>query len=512
MQRTQHPARQEFLYLLVFFALFAAPLLFIHLSVLRLPYFWDEHGQFIPTALDLLRDGSWVAHSTLPNVHPPGVEAYLVLWYKLFGYSILTTRVAMLMMAAAGVLITFLLSIELSRGSKGAPAFLPPLLLIATPLFYTQSMMAQLDMPAMVMTLLTLLLFTRQRYIAAALAAIVLVMFKETGIVIPAVCFVWLVFKRDWRNASCFVAPAIALGAWLVVLHHATGFWLGNPDFAHYNVGYSLHPVRMMLSIVRRIYYIFLAEFRFVGTALIVFVCRKTRPFKSGSWQIVLLATGATVVLVSVLGGAELERYLMPVLPIFLIAVAVASTYVPKWAGLTVIGGLFAGLVGSMFWNPPYPFPFENNLAMVDFVRLQQAAAQFAEHGLKTRTIATAWPYTAALRRPEFGFVDHGIRVIETNDFHADSIRKLAPSQFDSLIVYTRVWAPENGVMAIPLVRSFLTSFYEYQPEITESQVHDLGLNPAVSWESRGQRITVYIRGYDGSRPDNPHPREIATR
>src|SRR5690349_13699868 len=72
-----------YLYHIIFFLLFTVPLVLLHLGLLDLPYFWDEHGQFIPTALDLLR-GSWVAHSTVPNIHPPGVEAYLVLWYKLF--------------------------------------------------------------------------------------------------------------------------------------------------------------------------------------------------------------------------------------------------------------------------------------------------------------------------------------------------------------------------------------------------------------------------------------------
>src|SRR5579875_2469492 len=73
--------------LLICFVLLALPLVAVHLPFLTLPFFWDELGQFIPTALDLLRSGSWIAHSTTPNVHPPGVEVYLVLWYKLFGDS-----------------------------------------------------------------------------------------------------------------------------------------------------------------------------------------------------------------------------------------------------------------------------------------------------------------------------------------------------------------------------------------------------------------------------------------
>ncbi len=139
-RRHRHSAKKHRRYFAVFFFLFAIPLFAIHLPLLTLPFFWDEHGQFIPTALDLLRQGAWVAHSTVPNVHPPGVEAYLVAWYKLFGFSIPVTRIAMLFVAGFGLLFTFLLAIELSREAKGAPAFLPPFLLLVSPLFYLLSM------------------------------------------------------------------------------------------------------------------------------------------------------------------------------------------------------------------------------------------------------------------------------------------------------------------------------------------------------------------------------------
>src|SRR5947209_3595654 len=248
-------------YLIAFFLLFSIPLFVLHATVLSLPYFWDEQGQFIPTALDLLRHNEWIAHSTLPNVHPPGVEAYLVLWYLIFGYSIVVTRVAMLLVASAGLLLAFLLGIDLSRDTKGIPAFWPPLLLLVSPLFYTQSFMAQLDMPAMVLTCLSLLLFLKRKYALSAVACVALVLVKETGIVTPLVFAVWLIGKRQGRAAALFVAPPIALGIWLLVLHSGTGYWLGNPEFAHYNVTYSVHPVRVFLTLLRRFYYLFIAEF-----------------------------------------------------------------------------------------------------------------------------------------------------------------------------------------------------------------------------------------------------------
>jgi hypothetical protein len=498
------PVRKRPQYLIVFWSLFAVPLFAIHIGLLNLPYFWDELGQFVPTALDLYRSGLWIPHSTIPNVHPPGVEAYLALAYKLFGYSIPLTRSAMLLVASIAVLVTFLLAIELSPGTRGAPAFLPPLFLLVSPVFYTQSMMAQLDMPAMALTLLALLLFLKRQYAWAATASVALLLVKETGVVVPFIFFVTLLARRRWWPAAYFTAPALALLSWLVMLHHGTGYWLGNPGFAHYNVGYALHPVRMTLSFARRLYYLFVAEFRWVGTLIIFFTLFLCPPFRRTRWKIAASVAAGNLVLVSIFGGAELERYLLPSLPIFYIAVAVALTCVPKKLSVPATAALVIGLALNLWWNPPYPFPYENNLAMVDFVRLQQIAADFTQRALPGQIIATAWPYTAGLRNPDYGFVTTKLRVRETGDFHYDSVRKLPVQSFGVLITYTRTWAPSNGVIQYSVVRRILAHFYDWQPDITADQCAAIGLQEIISWASRGQRITIYGRNY------RPLPRSIA--
>jgi hypothetical protein len=466
----------------------------LHIRLIALPFFWDEHGQFIPTALDILRSGAWVAKSTIPNVHPPGVEAVLALFYRIFGYSIPLTRIVMLTWASFGLLLTFLLAIALSTGTRGAPAFLPPLLLLVSPLFFMQSFMAQLDMPCMVLTLLALLLFLKKEYVWAAVACVPLVLVKETGIVVPFVFFCFFIWRRDYLRAAWFVPSALALGIWLLVLHHATGYWMGDPGFAHYNVGYALHPVRLALSLLRRIYYLFFAEMRIVGTVLLAVTARKCKAFRSQAWAVAGAISALYFILVTVLGGAELERYLLPVLPVFYIAVAVALTTVRRMIAVPAMAALFAGLVACIFWNPPFPFPYENNYAMVDFVNLQQAASEYADGHLRGKTIATAWPYSAALRNPDFGFVKEPKSVVETNDFHLDSMLAVKPGRFDALITYTRTWQPADGVISNSLVRRFLAKFYEWQPDITPEECERLGLKEAVSWTIHGQVITVYVR------------------
>ena len=84
-----------FVYAVIFTFLFLT-----HAFLLRLPYFWDEAGYFIPAARDLLLTGSLVPHTTLSNAHPPLVMLWLAFWWKFSAFTPTTTREAMLMVAA----------------------------------------------------------------------------------------------------------------------------------------------------------------------------------------------------------------------------------------------------------------------------------------------------------------------------------------------------------------------------------------------------------------------------
>jgi hypothetical protein len=483
-----------------FFALFAAVVFAIHSPLLSLPYFWDEHGQFVPAALDILREGVWVPRSTVPNVHPPGVMAYLALVWRVFGYSIPATRVAMLALASLGMLFTFLLAIELCRGVTGAPAFIAVLLLAADPLFYTQAMMAQLDMPAMVCTVAALLFYLQKRYVTAAVACMVLVLTKETGVILPLLFALDLARQRKLPAAMLFVPSFVALGLWLLYLRHVTGHLFGDPGFTHYNIGYALHPVRASFALLRRLYFLFVSDFRWIGALAIVAALRRGRAFRTRAWGLVALFAGAHVLLVSLLGGAALERYLVPVLPLLYCAVAAALTTVGRvWRTVATVG-MIGGLVSGMFVNPPFPFPYENNLAMVDFVDLQVAAARFVEDHYPDATVYTAWPLTAALRRPEFGYVEHPMKTVETSDLHESTLRALAPAHPDVLILYSRTWEPQWGVLRFPAVEAFLRRYYEFEPEMSSGEVQSaLGLDPVMRLSARGQWVEVF--GGAGSQP-----------
>ncbi len=477
-----------------FFVTFALILVFSHSLFLALPYFWDELGQFVPAALDILHDGALVPHSTVPNVHPPGVMLWLAGIWKVAGYSIPATRVAMLLIAAVGVLCAFLLAIRLSRGLGGAPAFYAVLLLLIDPLFYTQSMMAQLDMPAMALTVMALLLFLDGRHRPAAFACTVLVLVKETGIVLPFLCVCALFLRGQRRQTVWYAAPFVALAAWLALLWHTTGNLFGDPGFEHYNINYALQPVHVAAALLRRIHYLGIADGRWIGVIAIAIGWRRGI-FNRPEWRFTGLFCLLHVLLVSLLGGAELERYLLPVLPVFYIATAAAWSLFPVFWRNASMAAFAIFLLLGLFINAPYPFPYENNLAMMDFVELHHSAARYVEQYYPDRTIYTAWPLTAALRRPEFGYVHHPLRTHETSDLHYSTLRRLDPAKVDVLLLYSRTWDPPWGVLRLGFVRRFLSRYYDYEPEMDAAQARDrLGLRAVMKWTQRGQWVEVCVR------------------
>ena len=475
------------------FCFIALLLLLAHAPYLNLPYFWDEMGQFVPAALDIYRDRAWVPHSTVPNSHPPAVMAYLAAVWKISGYSIPATRVAMLVLASLGAFVALRLSQRLSP----AWSFAPVILLLLDPLFYTQAMMAQLDMPAMLFTLLALLLFIEDRHLLAALACTALVLAKETGVLLPLILGSALWMNRQTRNqAWLYAAPLLPLAIWFFVLWRATGHLFGDAGFTHYNLGYALHPVRAAVSLMRRIYYLFIADFRWIGTLAIVYAWRRASIYTSRAWKITWAFIAAHTLMVSVIGGAELERYLLPVIPLIYIAMAAAWSKMSTFPRAASFAAVSAGLLLGLFLNPPFPFPYENNLAMVDFIELHRDAAHYLERDYPDRVIYSAWPLTQALRDPQFGYVDRPLRVSETSDLRRSTLEAIDPRGVDVLVIYSRTWEPDWGVLRWLPVQQFLARYYEYGPEMNAGEVREhFGLLPVKRWTRGGQWLEVYARG-----------------
>jgi hypothetical protein len=126
--------------------------------------------------------------------------------------------------------------------------------------------------------------------------------------------------------------------------------------------------------------------------------------------------------LFSVLGGALLTRYLLPMYPLVLL-VAVSTFYrrVPYWQGLAVFSA--AAFVLGLFVNPPYGFAPEDNLAYAR-VGGWTGGDCAVEQAVSGATVLSAWPVTDELARPELGYVKQPWDVYRMEDFTEAQIER----------------------------------------------------------------------------------------
>ena len=471
-------------------ACFGAGLVFLlitHFPYLGLPYHWDELGYFIPAAHDMLAGDGLVPRSTLPNVHPPLLMLYLAGAWKLFGFRAVVTRVAMLLVGAAVMAAAFALARRLGGGPRAA--WTAALLLAVSPPFVAQSMLAHLDLPATLWALLSVYWFLERRWWWCAAATTALVLTKETGVIVPVVLAAFAPAAR-----KRLVLPFAALGCWLLLVRSSTGHWLGNAQFAQYNVNAALELWRIPLVLLRRLYQLGFANFHWVAVALLIVAAVRYGAPRGREWRLLGTVVAAYLLLHSVAGGAILLRYLLPALALFYVATAAALEELPaslRWAGLAALA---AGLAVSNWWNPPYPFGYEDNLAIVDFIRLQRQAAQWLSEHVPERTVTTAWPLTDALSNPLSGYVARPLRVNPIENFQAEAWKTVDGSNVEVVAVYSRTWEPRGGWQEWPPMARTIERYFGYKPQLPrETLIDQLHLRGVARWERRGQWMEIFV-------------------
>ncbi len=175
------------------FALTFGALLALHAPLLRLPYFWDEAGYYVPAARDVLLSGSLIPHSTPSNAHPPLVMAYLALWWKIAGFAPVVTRTAMLLVASFSLLGLFRLAETVANREVAFGAMICTALY---PVFFAQSSLAHLDLAAAGLTFWGLYSYVKASNWQTALWFSLAALAKETAILAPLALFAWDLISR----------------------------------------------------------------------------------------------------------------------------------------------------------------------------------------------------------------------------------------------------------------------------------------------------------------------------
>lgn len=513
--------------ILLLFVLFAA-LVVLHAPLLRLPFIWDEAGYYIPAAHDLYLTGSLIPQSTVSNAHPPLVLAWLALCWKVFGYSPLVARMAMLAVAAFTLTGLYRLA---ERCNNRSVAIGTVLLTALYPVFFAQSSLAHMDLAVAGLTFWGLHAYLDDRRWATffwfALAALA----KETAILAPLALAAWecagflfrsgsvrrlqLFPERSFSRLAALSAAAIPLALWFAYHYSKTGFVFGNPEFFRYNVQATTHPVRIVFALLGRLWQTFVYMGLWAVTALTIFAM--TRPALTSESSklersnlepsddsetraripipiqlILAVVILAYVGALSVIGGAVLTRYMLPVVP--LVIMIGVSTFWRRLAGWKwMVGALAALFVLGWFWNPLYTFPFEDNLAYRDYIQLHQAGANYLEARYPNARVLTAWPASDELNRTWLGYVHRPMQLVRIENFSLEPVQAAASSgSYDVALVFSTKYEPTFNVASWPPWVRLRARFFDYHRDLPPEMIAQmLGARIVMQQHREAQWIAV---------------------
>jgi 4-amino-4-deoxy-L-arabinose transferase-like glycosyltransferase len=294
---------------------------------------------------------------------------------------------------------------------------------------------------------------------------------KETAVLVPVVLCGWELLCRlveRWERPARLVCagPRPSLGqalslllalaplaAWFAYHYAETGYVFGNPEYVRYNVSSTLNPARILDALWRRLAHV-TAHMNLWVLTLAAAAAMLLRPRRDAGVERPRIAVpvqllfaalvSAHVVALSVVGGAVLARYMLPVLPlVVLVSVSTLWRRVPLYAlAVALVCGAFAyrGVV-----NPPHSFPWEENLAYRDFILLHRDAARFLSEGHPRARVLTTWPATDELRNPDFGYLERPLEVFPVENFKREHLEPAArrTGDYDVALLYSTHGGPE---------------------------------------------------------------------
>ncbi|MGB7189110.1 MAG: glycosyltransferase family 39 protein [Acidobacteriaceae bacterium] len=460
----------------IFVLAFAAVWL-AHWPLLRLPYYWDEAGYYIPAAFDFFRTGSLIPYSTLSNAHPPLPSIYLAGFWKLFGFSPFVTRSAMC--AVAALALAGVCRIALTVSARRSIALATVALTAIYPVFFAQSSLAHADMFAAAATLWALAFYLEERIGLAVLCFSLAALSKETAIVTPLALAGWQAWfalrcraSKAARRTALLIIPALPLAFWYAYHRHRTGFIFGNPEYLHYNATATLSPLRIVVAFLHRAFQLTLHMDLFVPVLLAVaaWLLLDRVPAKSVPLRPVLsrehrdllfIVIFANAIFFSALGGALLTRYLLPLYPlIVLLCVLAFYARLRRWTWLVAFSAV--AFLAALFINPPYRFAPEDNLAYRDMVRLQQDAIAQIVARYPGKTVLTAWPASDELTKPELGYVSRSMRVAAIENFSLAQIWLAAHSQqpYSVGFIFSTKYDPPRWTLSLGRINQRLDARY----------------------------------------------------
>ena len=392
------------------------------------------------------------------------------------------------------------------------------------PVFFAQSSLVHLDLAAAGFTFWGLRAYVRGRGWEAALWFSLASLTKETAILAPLALFAWDVLASllPAQESKAELLPAsepesrAGFCFRFFLSPPGTSSITGGPvlfsailnSFATTSQA-TIHPLRVVLALLVRLWQT-LGYFHLLMLTLAALFAMWLPPLRDRDGERPRIALDVQFAMLSVIvayvfamalvGGAELARYMLPVVPlVILVCVSTLWRRVRLWRGVVAIVALM--FVSGWFINPPYGFAPEDNLAYRDYIRLHQHAEEFLEARYPMARVLTAWPASDELTRPYLGYVTRPMRVVRIENFAAEqlhvggrsSLRVTARADFEVALVFSTKYEPAHPLLEHwRLWQEWKTRFFDYHRDVPPAAAAQiLGGNLVYTETRNGQWIGV---------------------
>lgn len=411
--------KSELLVILILFVVLKIP-------TMNVPYFGDETiamSQVLETAKNKL---SPILSLQYDVGHPPFFYLTGALFYLFFGESPIVSRIYSLIFSLITVYFTYLLGDKLIGRTGGIIA---SVLLVFSPIFFSQSGIFLLDVPLTALTVATLYFALNHDTKKYLIAGSILVLTKEPAIITILSILIYTLIENIKLNKKqlskkLFIMsiPIFVFLFWLAYHYLAKGWFFYQPWFTYFSLfPYKTHDVSVRMI---KLKWVFFDQFRFIGIILII-VTIFSRKYR-------LIFNKETIPLwFNIVGYIFLfscfdffsPRYYLPAFPALFILFSIPLSQLNKNIRFLLV--LIIALLFFMQWFgdtiTSEEQNVESNMEYLDMIRVYKLAIDYLSQNYPLDTsIVADCPMYDYLTNPSLHYLDtpfsNVIRFCNTND------------------------------------------------------------------------------------------------
>ena len=471
----------------------------IKINILNQPFFWDDMGGIITPALDMFENNFCLIHPYRNFGHPPFLHICLALIWKIFGYSILSSHIFIILVGVVGLYYTFRIGNDFFNFWVGLGA---TVLLFFNQLFFAQIGIINDSIPLLTLGIITVYYYLKDKKLLVFLFASLLVLTKETGALLIFAIFIhWFIknistlkqtlkqeafltklqekkypnrvesIKKIFEETIVLIkkswfltGPIIFLLLWFT-FHQIKLGWFLRVDLIYHQTDFWMN---LNKNFIINFYYDFtnnnINKFNFILLFFIIINIVKYRIKILKTTSLFFLIIFLYLVLFSFTD--DLPRYFTVILPFFYIISSEAVYSIYKKIKFNNIFFVFTILLCSFIFSLNYQgdrigpgFKLDSNLEYNDFIYVSKQATDYIEKKYSNNNIVTYWPMTDQLNEPKFGYISKKINRITdtTENFRSyivpsvDAMEEFNPNSIlitdDTIFYYT--FPPNNFFVKI---------------------------------------------------------------